>query len=314
MGKSRKKSRQYGLAEEDPLDSLDSQAGDSSDSNEDSEPIFVDSLLDVGKETTLLAQCKDARDKLEMIRDVLTHQRNTLEEMHKVILEDVSDSAVQRRTDVNRKYDELTKKVDLHIRDVERMHAQAGETYDKIIPLLDLKQKHANAFEARFARDQAASTARQGQVIMVFTIVTIVFLPMSFIAAFFAINLKNWSNDGLTLGYVSKFMFGIGLGISIPLIAVAFSLNSFRAAQRSVMRSLRRRQRAAASATASSEDLSTVHALGRFSRDERKSLDTEKESTYTSRGLRRTLTGGSAWSKGAASVRARWRDVEAAGE
>jgi len=70
--------------------------------------------------------------------------------------------------------------------------------------------QHANAIEARFARDQATLTARQGQTIMVFTLVTIVFLPMSFIAAFFAINVENWSGENgsgrLTVGYISKYM------------------------------------------------------------------------------------------------------------
>lgn len=40
---------------------------------------------------------------------------------------------------------------------------------------------------------------------MVFTIVTIIFLPMSFIAAFFAINFQDWGNH-LTIGYVTKYM------------------------------------------------------------------------------------------------------------
>jgi hypothetical protein len=63
---------------------------------------------------------------------------------------------------------------------------------------------------------------------MVFTIVTIVFLPMSFIASFFAINIidfpHNSSNggSGLPLGFVAKYMFGIGLAVSIPLIVIAF--------------------------------------------------------------------------------------------
>lgn len=56
---------------------------------------------------------------------------------------------------------------------------------------------------------------------MVFTIVTIIFLPMSFIAAFFAINFEDWG-DGLTIGYVSKYMFGIGLAISFLFVASAF--------------------------------------------------------------------------------------------
>lgn len=96
--------------------------------------------------------------------------------------------------------------------------------------LLDLKQKHANAFEARFARDQAAFTGRQGQTIMVFTIVTIVFLPMSFIAAVFTIPVSEFPHSNgapsIPFSYVSKITFGVGLAISIPLIAVAFALDN----------------------------------------------------------------------------------------
>jgi hypothetical protein len=95
-------------------------------------------------------------------------------------------------------------------------------------PLLDLKQKYAGVFEARYAREQAVSASRQGHTIMVFTIVTILFvslpsnstapvkstngvtvkLPMSFMAAFFAINVKEFphANDGtLHLSWVLKY-------------------------------------------------------------------------------------------------------------
>jgi hypothetical protein len=65
---------------------------------------------------------------------------------------------------------------------------------------------------------------------MVFTIVTIVFVPMSFIASFFAINIAEFPqgrNDSpsLPLRYVAKYLFGIGLGISIPFIFLAFAVD-----------------------------------------------------------------------------------------
>lgn len=64
---------------------------------------------------------------------------------------------------------------------------------------------------------------------MVFTIVTIIFLPMSFIAAFFAINIQEFpKQDGqqsLPIAYVAKYMFGIGFGISIPLVFLAFAVD-----------------------------------------------------------------------------------------
>lgn len=65
---------------------------------------------------------------------------------------------------------------------------------------------------------------------MVFTIVTVIFLPMSFIASVFAIPLTDF-DDGqgaptVRFIYVAKFIFGVGLAISIPLIAVAFAVDS----------------------------------------------------------------------------------------
>ena len=65
---------------------------------------------------------------------------------------------------------------------------------------------------------------------MVFTIVTIVFLPMSFIAAIFAIPVRDFPHrDGapsIPFSYVSSITFGIGLAISIPLIVVAFTFEN----------------------------------------------------------------------------------------
>jgi hypothetical protein len=154
------------------------------------------------------------------------------------------------------------------------MDTQAERIYKSITDLLDLKQKHANAFEARFARDQAAGTARQSQTIMVFTIVTIIFLPLSFIAAIFTINIKEFPHDGgnitLPFSYVSKFIFGIGLAISIPLVFVALSVDAIgdffrefkrRFSERSNRLPEERRQSAIGNGNGSLEKLNEMRAM-----------------------------------------------------
>lgn len=77
---------------------------------------------------------------------------------------------------------------------------------------------------------------------MVFTIVTIFFLPMSFIAAVFTIPVSEFPHrDGapsIPFSYVSKITFGVGLAISIPLIAVAFALDSIGVFVRGMLRSM----------------------------------------------------------------------------
>ncbi|KAL8717878.1 MAG: hypothetical protein Q9225_004931 [Loekoesia sp. 1 TL-2023] len=194
-------------------------------------PPFVDKLLDIGSETDLLGETKDIRDELNMIEKVLEDQRNVLPDIEIAVC-NIYKEEHRSQQEIKRRFRDQLKTIEMHIKDINRMDKQAERIYDSITDLLDLKQKHANALEARFARDQAAGTARQSQTIMVFTIVTIIFLPLSFIAAIFTINIEEFPRDdnsgqqSLPLAYVSKYMFGIGFAISIPLICIALSLDA----------------------------------------------------------------------------------------
>ncbi|KAJ5767325.1 uncharacterized protein N7511_004941 [Penicillium nucicola] len=190
--------------------------------DEDGQPLFVDRLLDIGQETDLLAETKDIRDELNMIRTVLEHQKYVLIDFQDVICETYQGQH-RSQVEVKKRFKDQQRVIDMHLKDIDRMDKQAERIYHSITDLLDLKQKHANAFEARFARDQAAGTTRQSKTIMVFTIVTIVFLPLSFITSIFTINLKEFNN--LNLGYVAKYTFGIGFAISIPLVWVALTVD-----------------------------------------------------------------------------------------
>lgn len=168
-------------------------------------PLFVDKLLDIGQETDLLAETKDIRDELNMIAKVLEDQLHVLPDLQEAVC-DIYRDEQRSQQEVKKRFRDQMKSIEVHLKDIDRMDRQAERIYNSITDMLDLKQKHANAFEARFARDQAAGTARQSQTIMVFTIVTIVFLPLSFIATFFAINIREFQgpngNPNLPLGYV----------------------------------------------------------------------------------------------------------------
>ncbi|KAJ4337606.1 hypothetical protein N0V87_004562 [Didymella glomerata] len=210
-------------------------------------PLFVDKLLDIGAETDLLAETKDIRDELNMITKVLEDQRSVIPDLETAII-DIYKEERKAQHDLKRHFKDQLKTIDTHMKDLERMDKQAERIYKSITDLLDLKQKHANAFEARFARDQAAGTARQSQTIMVFTIVTIIFLPLSFIAALFTINIEEFPHKpggdepSLPMSYVFKFMFGIGLAISIPFIAIALSFDAIGDFFREVRRRWRERK------------------------------------------------------------------------
>ncbi|CAK7242632.1 MAG: hypothetical protein STHCBS139747_004128 [Sporothrix thermara] len=269
-------------------------------------PVFPDALLDIGTETSLLAEIKDIRDELNILRVILLSQESTLVELLKNLTEELKPegtNASSRRGgggsgagsgagggvgggggssgggsgggsmgysnmmmsggggasgynggsgvsfnipvsvdsivgEIRKRARDSARLLEIHLKDIDRMDRQAESIYISLTNLLDLKQKHSNALEARFARDHAMIAARQGQTIMAFTIVTIVFLPMSFISSFFSMQITNWASD-LTLGYVSKYLFGIGLGISIPLVVMAFTVSDIFDAIHNVMGAIR---------------------------------------------------------------------------
>ena len=186
---------------------------------------FVDNLLDVGNETNLLKETKDIQDELSMIKMVLEYQIHVSTELESA-LRVVNNRAGLQFHAIKDKFADDRKNIFNPIKDIDRMDRQTARIYSSIAHLLDLKQKHANVLEARFSRDQAAGAARQGRVTMVFTVFTVVFLPLSFIASFFTIDLADFPHipDGssaMTIPFVAKYIFGIGMAISIPLVAVA---------------------------------------------------------------------------------------------
>ena len=206
-------------------------------------PRFVDRLLNISQEATLLVECKDIRDELGILRKILEDQKSVLESFKSVCR--AAGDTEGRGVEMNNKIFQQQRVIDVQLKDVARMDKQAGTIYDNLGHVLDLKQKHASSLEARFARDQAEDTARQGHTIMVFTIVTIIFLPMSLMAAFFTINIQEFPHDssnggnGLHLGYVVKYVLGIGFAISVPLVIIAFTLDDIRSLFESTKRKMR---------------------------------------------------------------------------
>jgi len=181
-------------------------------------------MLNVQPETKSLEDIKDIQDELEMLEMVLTHQSGVTSNMKEAFREAYGkhmpfDDAYKLERDLAA----CSKTIEHPLGEIHRMQGQASRLYTSMNHLMDLKQKHASAIEARFAREQADDTATQGQTVLVFTIVTVIFLPLSFIAAFLALDIADFPHnaDGsqqMSLAYASKYVFGVGLGVALAFV------------------------------------------------------------------------------------------------
>jgi Mg2+ and Co2+ transporter CorA len=113
------------------------------------------------------------------------------------------------------------------ISELRTLLQNAQNTSAALKDLLTLKQQQAGVIEAREAVKQAQLTLKQGQSIMIFTIVTIIFLPLSFCASVFGMNAAELNEGLLPLATELRLMFPVSAGIILTSFLFAFSRGVF---------------------------------------------------------------------------------------
>ncbi|KAI1772260.1 hypothetical protein F4818DRAFT_426840 [Hypoxylon cercidicola] len=167
----------------------------------------IEEIFDISDEIELLKEIKDIRDELNILRTLYDQQRGVIDSYHR------ASGKRDRPSEIAGVVKRLTNIV-------EKMDVDAQRPYKALEDLLDLKQKQANVSEARIARVS-------GNTITVFTIVTIVFLPASFMAAFFALPIAEYPFVGeqFHLDYAVKWTMSVTAAIAVPLVILAVYVN-----------------------------------------------------------------------------------------
>lgn len=142
---------------------------------------ILEKLLDIKKGTSLLVEIKDILDEIKIIESVLGAQRSVINGIDLRKFESKMSKKGSAR-DFDRDFADARRIIDGFIADFERMkeHARtiyssvetrprqiidiSGTDFDQLNHLLDLKQKQANAWEARAANEAARASAKQGSV------------------------------------------------------------------------------------------------------------------------------------------------------
>ncbi|KAI1199394.1 hypothetical protein F5X97DRAFT_120187 [Nemania serpens] len=74
---------------------------------------------------------------------------------------------------------------------------------------------HLSLHEAEISREQAVIVGKQGQTLMVFTVITVIFTPLSFLTSLFALNISVFPRSGENVVYWPTWVFGIMFGTLI---------------------------------------------------------------------------------------------------
>ncbi|CZR52676.1 uncharacterized protein PAC_02553 [Phialocephala subalpina] len=215
------------------------------------------SYLDINPEGTLLRESQDVAEELQIMLKIYNQQLHVVRDFRKIlghmngesknetdevrtlikllrqnpilagdrtqptsqqeVTLPVPESTIQEANDLL----ELIRNRKAEIQDLEEA---ALRTTQQLQGLLSLKQQQASIIEAKAALARADESVKQGRAIMAFTIVTIFFLPLGFIAAFFGMNNKEINaSPWMSLHQQMRWMFGVSTAVIVVSISIAFS-------------------------------------------------------------------------------------------
>ncbi|QSZ36823.1 hypothetical protein DSL72_006706 [Monilinia vaccinii-corymbosi] len=161
----------------------------------------------ISSETELLDMIRDIRDELHMLNSLAEDQEFVWKQAF--ASNDVMNLNSCTPTDIKK--------------DLTSMLSEANRTENYINTLLDLRR-------AEFGRLQASDSARQSNIIFIFTIITIIFLPLSFLTSLFALDVSDFPHDSEGVKYKAWWLFPILFGgtalVSVPPIILAWYVNA----------------------------------------------------------------------------------------
>ena len=141
--------------------------------------------IDNRKDLDALLELRDIEDELNTVRKLIKEQQDCVSEM----IKQYRDLNVRHGKASNgiKFLDDVDQFLSEHREQLDGMLKSAQAAQKAFKELLDMKQKQANIVEAHLAREQTEVAADQSRSVMIFTIFTIIFLPLSFFASVFGI-------------------------------------------------------------------------------------------------------------------------------
>ncbi|KAL4975881.1 hypothetical protein BDW66DRAFT_63176 [Aspergillus desertorum] len=163
-----------------------------------------------------MLELRDIADELGTIMKLLEQQTATINDMAKYF---------EHRGYGKRFILASLTRLDEYRTHISEMRENAIAAQKAVENLLDLKQKQASVDESRLARWEAEVTQSQSRAVMVFTIFTVIFLPLSFFTSLFGINAREWSGErtNLTLRTMLIIAGPTSIAVIVSALLIAFS-------------------------------------------------------------------------------------------
>ncbi len=190
--------------------------------------------IDNRKELDALLELRDLTDELNIIDRLIKDQQVVVMDMLRQYQElgerDKGINGVEFLRETSRLLEDYKEQSN-------GMHKNVTGTERDYRELISMKQQRASVVEhqrARIAHERNEAAADSSRSILVFTVFTVIFLPLSFFASIFGINAREWSGveTNPSLRKIFLYMATISAAVIFIALSLAFNKGTRRMTQR----------------------------------------------------------------------------------
>ncbi|KAI6784937.1 Protein SERAC1-like protein [Emericellopsis cladophorae] len=180
--------------------------------------------------TSALLELRDLEDELLVLLQLFDRQYAVLSSM----LTAYDSPALRDKTARGRGFiAEAIRRVGEYRHRADEMIVRVRATRDDYDKLLQMVQRQAQVDEVRLSRLHADLASAQSRSVMIFTVFTVIFLPLTFFTGLFGMNTREWEAETPTLGFIGY----VSLPASFVLILVSF-MTAFSTHTRKVIQAI----------------------------------------------------------------------------
>ncbi|KAJ2900760.1 hypothetical protein MKZ38_002251 [Zalerion maritima] len=184
----------------------------------------------IGGEGKLLVEIKDSLDELDTMVEISTTQKTIIGdfiELGKAKL--YTQKIPGEYVCFCRNADAVRSKMTTRIKVLEELKSTASSVQMAIRDTLGLKQQQDELTQAWRAEVQARENVTQSRSIMVFTVVSVIFLPLTWVTGIFGMNTMEFADGNrVTLSNQFAVMFPLSASVIIIAMVVAYSSQARR--------------------------------------------------------------------------------------
>ncbi|KAI1505797.1 hypothetical protein F5X99DRAFT_217790 [Biscogniauxia marginata] len=167
--------------------------------------------------TSAVLELRDMEDELFTLKNLFSEQQDAI----KAMKESYEKPELQASTECGRGFlKEALGRLEEYQKQAQGMLERVDSTRKDYEKLQEMIQRQAQVDEVRWSRLQTELASAQNLSVMVFTIFTVIFLPLSFFTSLFGMNTKEWGGEDDN--FISLELIGaISLPASAFIIGVA---------------------------------------------------------------------------------------------